>query len=58
MSSKSLSACKLIFKYFSGIVVCRLNKEFFDHLQLELGKLRFAVSKTKVCCQNALVGVT
>ncbi|XP_038979384.1 uncharacterized protein LOC103703539 [Phoenix dactylifera] len=25
----------------------RLNKEFFDHLQLELGKLRFAVTRTK-----------
>nr|GMD98230.1 uncharacterized protein LOC109153087 [Ipomoea batatas]GMD99134.1 uncharacterized protein LOC109153087 [Ipomoea batatas] len=25
----------------------RLNKDFFDHLKLELGKLRFAVSKTK-----------
>lgn len=25
----------------------RLNKEFFDHLKLELGQLRFAVSRTK-----------
>ncbi|PHT92634.1 hypothetical protein T459_00516 [Capsicum annuum] len=25
----------------------RLNKEFFDHLQVELGKLRFSVNKTQ-----------
>lgn len=25
----------------------RLNKEFFDHLRLELGQIRFAVSRTK-----------
>ena len=28
--------------------ICRLTKEFFDHLQLELSQLKFAVSKTQV----------
>ncbi|KAG6428741.1 hypothetical protein SASPL_112998 [Salvia splendens] len=26
---------------------CRLNDEFFSHLKLELGKLKFSVSKTQ-----------
>lgn len=29
----------------------RLTKEFFDHLQLELSQLKFAVSRTKVLIQ-------
>lgn len=30
------------------ILIFRLTKEFFGHLQFELGELRFAVTKTKV----------
>nr|GLL48588.1 uncharacterized protein LOC109153087 [Ipomoea trifida] len=36
----------------------RLNKDFFDHLKLELGKLRFAVSKTKADLVTARASLT
>ncbi|KAG6519418.1 hypothetical protein ZIOFF_022911 [Zingiber officinale] len=29
------------------VEIARLNKEFFDHLQTELGQLRFAINRTK-----------
>lgn len=35
-------------------MMCRLNKEFFDHLRVELGQLRFAVNRTTVLLDERL----
>jgi hypothetical protein len=37
--------------------VCRLNQDFFAHLQFDLGQLRFAVSKTQVPFSNYTFGL-
>lgn len=50
-SEKVLSLCvnkvHVLLKFF-----CRLNDEFFAQIRLEIGQIRFAVTKTAVQCSS------